>query len=539
MKALDLDLKELMYRVPDSGIIHFMDQRVLLFDALSLGLLRKELIESVGTHMARGILTRFGYAHGWRSAERFRQEAPELFEDSWAGPHLHGLLGLLTPLTNERGSGLNGAPLVQGSWKDSYEAEQHLLHLGIADQQVCWSLTGFASGYVSKRTGRDVYFIETNCCGKGDKTCEIEARYREDWPEEFADQLQYYAMESADSVLTNLTQKLKNIETKLKKRQQQLSNLDHMQELSGITCHSPAMRKAVDTARRIAKVDASVVISGETGVGKERIARLIHDESPRANKPFIAINCGAVTETLLESELFGYSKGAFTGAYKDTAGFFEAVKGGTLFLDEIGEISPGMQVKILRVLQEREIRRVGENQSRNVDFRIVAATNRHLADEVANGNFRQDLYYRLKVIEVKMPPLRERREDIMPLARIFLDETAARSQRKIESFTPKAAEHLLCYAWPGNVRELQNVVEFAVALSHGERIDLEDLPEELNQPCQPKATTGEILPLEEVEKQYILSVLNSCAGNKSKTAEYLNIGIATLYRKLNSYGLSS
>ncbi len=537
MKALDLDLKELLYRLPDSGIIHFMEQRLLLFDALSLGLLRKELIESLGSHMARGILTRFGYAHGWRSAERLRQEAPELFEDSWAGPHLHGLHGLLTPLTNTRGAGTADEPLVEGSWKDSYEAEQHLLHLGKADHAVCWSLTGFASGYVSKRTGRDVYFMETHCCGKGDALCQIEGRYKENWGEEFADQLQYYQMESADSVLTNLTDKLQKIEKKLQKRQKQLSELDHKSELSGITCHSPAMRKAVNTAQRVAKVDSSVVISGETGVGKERIARLIHDESPRADKPFIAINCGAVTESLLESELFGYLKGAFTGAYKDTPGFFEAVDGGTLFLDEIGEISPGMQVKILRVLQEREIRRVGDNRSRSVDFRIVAATNRNLADEVANGNFRQDLYYRLKVIEVKMPPLRERREDIMPLARVFLDETAARSHRKITSFTQKAAENFLCYPWPGNVRELQNVVEFAVALSDGERIDIDDLPEELQKPCIPASTPLEILPLEEVEKQYILSVLHSLDGNKTKTAETLKIGIATLYRKLNSYGI--
>ncbi len=460
MKASDLDLRELLTRVPDRGIIHFMEQRVLLFDALAHGLLRKELIDTFGTRIVRGILTRFGYAHGWRSAEFLRQTAPELFEDSWTGPHLHALHGLMTPLENTRGSGINGEALVTGSWRDSYEAEQHLLHFGRADQPVCWTLTGFASGYVSKRTGRDVYFIETHCCGQGDSLCQVEARYKEEWGAEYADHLQFYSMDSVDNVLTNLTEKLQSLENKLKKRQKQLSELDQNTETAGITCHSPAMRKAVDTARRVARVDSSVVISGETGVGKERIARLIHDESARADKPFIAINCGAVTETLLESELFGYVKGAFTGAYKDTPGFFEAVNGGTLFLDEIGEISPGMQVKILRVLQEREIRRVGDNRSRPVDFRIVAATNRNLADEVMNGTFRQDLYYRLKVIEVKMPPLRERREDIMPLARIFLDETTARSKRSISSFTRKRSS--ICSAIHGretfvNCRTLWNL----------------------------------------------------------------------------------
>ena len=193
----------------------------------------------------------------------------------------------------------------------------------------------------------------------------------------------------------------------------------------------------------------------------------------------MAVNCGAVPETLLESELFGHARGAFTGAERDRPGLFEAANGGTLFLDEIGEISAGMQVKLLRVLQEREVRRVGENRSRPVDVRVVAATNRDLAEEVAAGRFRQDLYYRLRVIELRVPPLRERREDILPLARVFLAETARRMGRKVTGFTPRAADQLLRYAWPGNVRELENAIERAVALCSGSRIEVEDLPEEL------------------------------------------------------------
>lgn len=536
MKALDLDLNELLYRLPDSGILQFMGQRVLLFDALALGLLREELINTLGISAARGILTRFGYAHGWRTAETLRNDHPELFKDSWTGPHLHTLYGLVTPETSIRTDGEGSEPLVKGTWHDSYEAEQHMLHFGVAKEATCWTLTGFASGYVSNRTGREVYFLETACCGKGDPICKIEARFKEKWGKDVESQLSYYRMESVDAVLSELTIKLKEIERQLKQKQQQLTSLDSNEDTPCISCRSQAILKTVDMAKRIAKVDSSVVISGDTGVGKERISRFIHDKSPRAERPFVAINCGAITETLLESELFGYIKGAFTGAMKDTVGLFEAANGGTLFLDEIGEISAGMQVKILRVLQEKEIRRIGENKSRQVDFRILSATNRNLAEEVAAGRFRQDLYYRLRVIELRIPPLKEREADIVPLARTFLAESSERSNRKITSFTSQAVKQLLSYDWPGNVRELQNVVEYAVALSTGTRIEAEDLPDELRTLIPKPSTTGQISNLEEVEKSYILSVLKIMGGNKTRTAEALNIGIATLYRKLNSYG---
>ena len=298
------------------------------------------------------------------------------------------------------------------------------------------------------------------------------------------------------------------------------------------------MQHVVDLARRVAKVDATVLITGESGVGKERIARLVHDESTRAAGPFIAVNCGAITETLLESELFGHARGAFTGAASDRPGLFEAANRGTLLLDEIGEVSPGMQVKLLRVLQEREIRRVGENKSRPVDVRVLAATNRDLAHGVAEGTFRQDLYYRLKVVELHVPPLRDRRDDILPLARVLLADAAVRMARKISGLAPRAADQLLRYEWPGNVRELENAMERAVALARGSRVDLEDLPEEIRQAFpKPVVSEGTVQPLGEVEKEYILAVLELNGGNQTRTAEQLRIGSATLYRKLKSYGL--
>lgn len=535
MHRLNLDLSELLYRLPDSGILQFMGQRVLLFDALALGLLREELIKTLGVSAARGILTRFGYAHGWRTAEIFRRDHPEDFKDPWTGPQLHALYGLVSPELTSRSDGAGEEPLSAGVWHDSYEAEQHRLHFGVADEPTCWTLTGFASGYVSNRTGKEVYFLETSCCGMGAPVCKIEGRFKEKWGDSVKEQLAYYHTEAVDAVLAELTGKLKVIEKKLKQRQQQLSCFHVDEKMPCGACRSTAMLKTVDMASRIAKTDSSVVVSGETGVGKERIARFIHDQSPRATKPFVAINCGALTESLLESELFGYIKGAFTGAVKETIGLFEAANGGTLFLDEIGEISPGMQVKILRVLQEKEIRRVGENRMRPVNFRIISATNRNLSEEIASGRFRQDLYYRLRVIEIKLPPLRERKDDILPLARTILVECLHQSTRNITSFTPQAAKLLLNYHWPGNIRELQNVIEYAVALTSGDRIEEEDLPEELHSALPIPHITETIHSLEDVEKNYILSVLEQMDGNKTRTAEALNIGIATLYRKLNAY----
>jgi two-component system response regulator HydG len=311
-----------------------------------------------------------------------------------------------------------------------------------------------------------------------------------------------------------------------------------VEEPAGMVARSPAMRQLVDLARRVARVDSTVLITGESGSGKERIARLVHEESTRATGPFIAVNCGAITETLLESELFGHARGAFTGATQDRPGLFEAADGGTLLLDEVGEVSPGMQVKLLRAIQEREVRRVGENRTRRVDVRILAATNRDLAHGVAGGAFRQDLYYRLKVVELRVPALRERPEDLLPLARVLLSSAALRMKRPAPGLSREAAEQLARFPWPGNVRELENAMERSVALARGASVELDDLPEEVRQaPTRLEVATGAVRPLEEIEKAYILSALALNDGHQTNTAEQLQIGSATLYRKLKSYGL--
>jgi DNA-binding NtrC family response regulator len=294
------------------------------------------------------------------------------------------------------------------------------------------------------------------------------------------------------------------------------------------------MRRVLDLARRVARVDSTVLVTGESGVGKERVASLVHARSARANRPFVAVDCGAVTETLLESELFGHARGAFTGATSDRVGLFEAATGGTLFLDEVGETSLPMQAKLLRALQEHEVRRVGESTARKVDVRVVAATNRDLSAAVASGRFRQDLLYRLKVVEIHVPPLRERPADVLPLARLVLAGLARRRGRPVAGLTAAAAEALQRHAWPGNVRELENALERAVALAAGPRLDLQDLPEELRAPPE-RPRPPAALRLDEVEREHVLATLRACGGHQGHAAARLGIGTATLYRKLKAW----
>lgn len=298
---------------------------------------------------------------------------------------------------------------------------------------------------------------------------------------------------------------------------------------------SQAMRGLVDLASRVASVDSTILITGESGVGKERFAQFIHRASARAAGPFIAVNCGALSETLAESELFGHARGAFTGAFQDRPGLFESADAGTLLLDEVGDVPLPLQVKLLRVLQEHEVRRLGENRQRRVDVRLIAATNRNLKDDVEDGRFRQDLYFRLNVVELHVPPLRERPDDLRGLAAMLQTRIATRMRRTIGGFTEAALACLLQYGWPGNIRELENTIERACALATGALIDVDDLPNELH-PCARLATLGPaIRPLFEVEREYILSALQLNHGNKTRTAEQLRIAEATLFRKLKRY----
>jgi len=537
MRARDLDLKELLQFDHEGGILRFAGERVLLFDAVALGLLRRELIDTLGLAGARAVLTRFGYAHGWRTAENLRAGLPWDSDDDWrhAGGRLHTLQGLVR--VESPGPQSKDGPKLLGDsiWNDSYEAEQHLLHVGPADEPVCWTLTGFASGYLSRAYEQEVYCIEERCRGKGDACCRVIGRPLNEWGDAITPHLPYYQKACLDAALSQVTTELRRVERRLRARRQD-TRASERREVSGFILESPAMHRVIDVARRVAQVDSTVLLTGESGVGKERIARFIHEESARAGGPFVAINCGAVPENLLESELFGHIRGSFTGATQDRVGLFEAANNGTLLLDEIGEVPPPMQVKLLRALQERQIRRVGENRNRQVSARVIAATNRDLVKEMRAARFREDLYYRLRVVEIEIPPLRERREDVLPLARAFVADAAARMERKVSGFTPAAAHQLLRYGWPGNVRELENAIERAVVLTARGRIDVEDLPAEVGLAVPDAIVATDVRPLADVEREYIKSVLRAVGRNRSQAAKKLGIGEATLYRKIKQFG---
>lgn len=327
------------------------------------------------------------------------------------------------------------------------------------------------------------------------------------------------------------------------------SKLEEKNEFSQIVYNSEKMTELLDIVRQVAPTKASVLIQGESGTGKELIARMLHEASDRRNYSFIPVHCASLTDSLLSSELFGHEKGAFTGASQRKIGRFERADKGTLFLDEVGEIPEEMQVKLLRVLQEEEFERVGGTSLVKIDTRIVAATNKDLAEEVRKGNFREDLYYRLNVVALTLPALRERPGDIPALLRHYIDHYSKVNHKKVETITPEAERILSDYAWPGNVRELKNVVERMVVLARSNVLDTSNVPADINSSengilrdvntgkvNQGEESSNESADLRSMERELIINTLKECGNNKSKTAKQLGISRRTLYRKLEEYG---
>jgi two-component system response regulator HydG len=308
----------------------------------------------------------------------------------------------------------------------------------------------------------------------------------------------------------------------------------------GLLGTSPPMQKVFDLLERAAETDASVLVTGESGTGKELVARALHARSKRVDGPFVPVNCSAIPETLFESELFGHAKGAFTDAHADRTGLFVQAEQGTLFLDEVGEIPQMVQPKLLRALEERTVRPVGANIETKVDVRFVAATNRDLEEAVEQGRFRDDLFFRINVIHVQIPPLRARGTDVLTLAQHFLNHYAAQFSKDISALSTAAAERLMSYDWPGNVRELRNCLERAVALTRHKQVSVEDLPDRIRTHERTRLVVAsenpeELLSMEEVERRYILHVVDAVAGNKSEAAKILGLDRKTLYRKLQRY----
>jgi two-component system response regulator PilR (NtrC family) len=318
-------------------------------------------------------------------------------------------------------------------------------------------------------------------------------------------------------------------------------------KLGNIIGRSERMQAVYQMIETVAEVQSTVLVTGESGTGKELVARAIHDLSPRAEKPFVSINCGAFTETLLESELFGYVKGSFTGATTNRKGLFEAAHKGTIFLDEIGEMSPAMQVKLLRVLQERRVRPVGAHEETEIDTRVIAATNRDLSAMVKDGSFREDLFYRISVIPIELPPLRERSEDIPELVEHFVQKFCAQSNRQL-SISEKALRLLEPYSWPGNVRELEHTIERAVALERTDAIQPDRLPEQITNFNPARVAAALDLPeeginivahLEQLEKTYVLEALRRTGGNQTRAAELLHLSVRSLRHLLDKHGIRS
>jgi DNA-binding NtrC family response regulator len=329
--------------------------------------------------------------------------------------------------------------------------------------------------------------------------------------------------------------KHRHLRDEVRRLREEVGRTNRFDELIG---QSPIMKTVHDLLARVAASDASVLITGESGTGKEVVARALHARSARAHRPFVAINCAAMPEALLESELFGHVRGAFTDAREAHTGLFQQADGGTLFLDEIGDMPIGLQPKLLRALQERSVRPIGGRTEAACDVRIVAATNRDLELAIEEKRFREDLYFRINVIHVELPPLRARVADILPLAQHFLQQFGSRSSKSVVGISPSAAEKLVSYAWPGNVRELQNCIERAVALTRFEQLSVDDLPDKIRDYRRSHVLLAsddptELVPMEEVERRYVRRVMEAVAGNKTAAARILGMDRKRLYRMLD------
>ena len=543
-------LSEVLDFSPADGIIRLHQQRVVILSAAAMGLLRKALVDTLGLETTRKLMLQFGYADGYHDAVslRDRSDWASATDGLRAGMALQRLEGIvqaeIVDLQVDEAAGRFSADLV---WRNSYVAEQDMHHFGKSAVPVCWSLIGYASGYASACFGREIYFRETGCVAQGAPHCSVIGRDAGSWGSELEQLRPDFQgadlgreVERLRKVVHTRMKELDRREQMVVSRERELNLLRErvaeLAERKHFIANSPAMQVVLEFAARVAPLVTTVLVQGESGTGKEFIVNLIHEQSSRASGPFVSVNCAALTETLLESELFGHARGAFTGAVRDKPGLFEVASDGTLFLDEIGEVAPTVQAKLLRALQEREIRRVGAERTIKVNTRVVAATNRDLRAAVDAGTFREDLYFRLGAFVIMVPPLRDRREDIPPLVHHFVRQAAKRMRKDVANVSADAMTALMAYQWPGNVRELQHAMERAVILAGGTRIQVRELPPEVTQKPR-RLSGGDTLDLREQEQVMIERALKRFRGNRKQTAEALNISTVTLWRKMKQYGL--
>jgi len=533
------DLRARVHFCAETGQIWLHEHRMLLVHAEAQASLRKELIDTLGMDRAQGLLTRMGYASGVRDAElaRIRAQDSSDMEAFMTGPQLHTLEGIVrvTPIKLELDR-VAGKFYGEFLWENSWEGQWHRHYYGIHTDPVCWTQIGYACGYTTAFMGRPVLYKEVECVGMGHNNCRIVGKPIEEWE----DATEYQHFSNRESIADQLF----DLQTQVVQLRASIGEKEKLP--TDMVGDSPSFRAACELLKQAANSRISVLLLGETGVGKEMFARSLHDMGPRRNAPFVAINCAAIPHDLVESELFGVEKGAYTGALVSRPGRFERADGGTLFLDEIGDLPLPAQSKLLRVLQEGELERLGDQRTRKINVRLVAAANCDLQQLVKERKLRSDLYYRLNAYQIEIPPLRERKEDVSPLAKRFLAKYSVIHAKKLRGFTDKAKRALLTYDWPGNIRELQNMIERGVILApSGTRIEVNHLfsscaeeharefgldtngglgvnrGESSKSLCE--AVFNGVLTLDQVETMLLETAVDKAHGNLSSAARMLGL----------------
>lgn len=552
------DLTEALHFALGDGRIWLNDQRMVLIQSLVLGRLRQEIIDAFGTETAKGLFMRVGYMQGVRDAELIQKRFPQedLTHALAAGPRVHTLEGFVKVTTKQFQFDLRkGTYFGEFYWDDSSEAAEHIASYGISSEPVCWMQTGYPSGYTSTLFGRPVIFREIECAGMGAPRCLVVGQHVDAWGKD-APERHYLGLDWKSQRYATVDRPVPAPAAKPIGR----SGPDTTEgQVVGVSASFLRTRLMLE---KVADTDATVLFMGESGVGKELFSNELHKLSPRVQGPFVPINCAAIPDNLVESELFGVEKGAFTGAIQSRAGYFERAHGGTLFLDEIASLTYSAQGKVLRAIQERKIERVGgAAKTIPVDVRVVAASNVDLAQEVRAGRFRQDLYFRLCVFPIVIPPLRDRRDDIPLLAAHFLQLFRDRHRREVAGFTRRAMDSLLAYDFPGNIRELQNLVERGVIYAEsGSLIDMQHLFTGFEKvPSLSLKLTGEgrigVAPrdgmdltgerrmitapeaLKRAETELYRSALEAAGGNVSAAARQLGLTRAKLEYRLKKVDL--
>jgi|TARA_R110002074_G_scaffold402194_1_gene604427 two-component system response regulator HydG len=486
------DLRDRIRFSSDTGHIWLDEQRMLLLHSEAMGSMRRELIESMGVERAKGIIMRTGFKAGVEDAKLAKKLRPDASEKDqfMVGPQLHQLEGIVrvTPIRFEMDVKAKTF-FMEIRWENSYESEVHQKAFGVSDKPVCWMEVGYASGYSSEFTGQSILFSEIACRACQDEHCVIIGKPVAEWdkPEELT---KYYESDSIVDQILSLRDEVTSLRSSLIENE----ILD-----SHIIGKSKPFKKALALLEKAIQGPVTVLLLGETGVGKELFARSLHHKSDRNKEPFIAVNCAAIPDDLLEAELFGVDKGAYTGAHQSREGRFERANKGTLFLDEIGDLSYPAQAKLLRVLQEGEVERVGGTNVIPVDVRVVAATHADLLEKVEKGEFRKDLFYRLNVYPILIPSLRERKTDIHLLADSFVNHFKVKYHKDIKGLSEHALSELEAYQWPGNIRELENVIERGVLLcEEGGKIEFQHLFALVNNEQNPVSSIDEKGHLKEV-----------------------------------------